>query len=59
MKLSKAPGAVIVGLVTAVALLLAGCASSEAGKRRGEVQPPPKPVKLRYYGGPKSPMYPG
>ena len=44
MKLSKAPGAVIVGLVTAVALLLAGCASSEAGKRKGEVQPPPKPV---------------
>jgi hypothetical protein len=22
-------------------------------------QQPEKPVKLRYYGGPKSPMYPG
>jgi hypothetical protein len=57
MKLSKAPA--VVGLLAAVALVLAGCASGEAEKRRGEVQPPPKPVKLRYYGGPKSPMYPG
>jgi hypothetical protein len=65
MKPSKAVGSVLIGLVTAVALVLTGCASSEAGKRYGtkhgtvEVPPPPKPAKLRYYGGPKSPMYPG
>jgi hypothetical protein len=47
-------------------LVAAGCSSSEAGYRHKgarqgivEVQPPPKPVKMRYFGGPKSPMYPG
>jgi hypothetical protein len=38
--------------------------SSEARVRRTTVTPPSpveqqKPIKLRYYGGPKYPMYPG
>jgi len=54
---------VIIGLLSAVALVGAACASSTAGARKeatvktGAPQQQ-KPVKLRYYGGPKSPMYP-
>jgi hypothetical protein len=65
MKSSKAISSVIVGLIAAVALVWAGCASSEAGTRKGvkhhsaEAQTTAKPVKMRYFGGPKSPMYPG
>jgi hypothetical protein len=48
----------------AILLLVAISASSEARVRHstvmttGTVQQP-KPIKLRYYGGPKYPMYPG
>jgi hypothetical protein len=66
MKSPKTIGSAIMGLVAGVALIVAGCASSEAGyKHKGarqgiaEVQPPSKPVKMRYFGGPKSTMYPG
>ncbi len=66
MKSSMLVGSAIMGLVAVVALVVAGCSSSEAGYRHKgarqgivEVQPPPKPVKMRYFGGPKSPMYPG
>jgi hypothetical protein len=65
MKSSMLIGSAITGLVAVVALVAAGCSSSEAGYRHKgarqgivEVQPP-KPVKMRYFGGPKSPMYPG
>jgi hypothetical protein len=49
--------------VVACALVIGlGSDYSVAGKSRSVVvkvsQPPSQPVKLRYYGGPKSPMYP-
>jgi hypothetical protein len=58
-----------VWLASALALIVTADTSAEA-KRRAAIAkktyahaaptPPPKqePVKLRYYGGPKSPMYP-
>ena len=51
-------------LASAIAVVAAGCSDSEAGARKAAVvkanaQPQEKPIKLRYYGGPKSPMYPG
>ena len=51
-------------LASAIAVVAAGCSDSEAGARKAAVvkanaAPPEKPIKLRYYGGPKSPMYPG
>ena len=56
----------VAGLVGAVAVLVAGCISGSADARKAaqwksstQSQPEEKPVKLRYYGGPKSPMYPG
>jgi hypothetical protein len=54
MKPSKAISPVLIGLAVAIALIAAGCASGENGST--EVTAPPKPAKLRYYGGPKSPM---
>jgi hypothetical protein len=66
MKSSMLIGSAITGFVAVVALVAAGCSSSEAGNRHKgarqgivEVQPSPKPIKMRYFGGPKSPMYPG
>jgi hypothetical protein len=53
----------LIWLVGAIALIAAGCANSEAAARKKKaltVSPAPqeKPVRLRYYGGPKSPRYP-
>lgn len=50
-------------LASAIAVIAAGCSDSEAGARKAAVvkasaAPQEKPIKLRYYGGPKSPMYP-
>jgi len=57
----------VVGLL-AIAMIIASCASNDAGTRKAAVTKTvatdttaarqQKPVKLRYYGGPKSPMYP-
>ncbi len=57
----------VVGLL-AIAMIIASSASNDARVRKtGLAKTPPaktlaaqqeKPVKLRYYGGPKSPMYP-
>jgi hypothetical protein len=56
----------MVGLL-AMALILVSFPSNDAGAHKTtrakavatQQQKPEKPVKLRYYGGPKSPMYPG
>jgi hypothetical protein len=62
MSILKAIGLAMVGFATVLALIVAGCASSEAGPLKGKrrasvvVQPQEKPHQLRYYGGPKSPM---
>jgi hypothetical protein len=44
------------------ALIAASCTSSEAGAHKAGLAKAAaqqeKPIKLRYYGGPKSPMYP-
>jgi hypothetical protein len=56
----------IIWLATAVAVIAAGCTNSDAGTRKAALMkaasaapaPQEKPVKLRYYGGPKSPRYP-
>ena len=56
----------IVWLAVAIAVIAAGCTSSDAGARKAalmkasaaSVAPQEKPVKLRYYGGPKYPRYP-
>jgi hypothetical protein len=50
-------------LASAIAVIAAGCSNSDAGARKAALMkakaaPQEKPVKLRYYGGPKSPMYP-
>jgi hypothetical protein len=49
--------------VGAVTLSLTGCATSDAATRKAppakaDTAQQQKPVKLRYYGGPKYPMYP-
>jgi hypothetical protein len=51
------------------AMIATGCISSDARARKAaaakastapiQSQQPEKPIKMRYYGGPKSPMYPG
>jgi hypothetical protein len=62
MSISKATGLATVAFATVLTLIVAGCASSEAGTRKGMkrasvvVHPQEKPHQLRYYGGPKSPM---
>jgi hypothetical protein len=56
----------IAWLATAIAVIAAGCTSSDAGARKAALMkasaastaPQEKPVKLRYYGGPKYPRYP-
>jgi hypothetical protein len=57
----------MIGLL-AITMVIASCASNDAGTRKAAVAKTvatdtaaaqqQKPVKLRYYGGPKSPMYP-
>jgi hypothetical protein len=53
----------IIWLLGAVALSTTSCTNSDAGARRAALRDAAaaqeqKPVKLRYYGGPKYPMYP-
>ena len=50
-------------LASAIALIGAGCSSSDTDARKAafakaKAAPPEKPIELRYYGGPKYPMYP-
>jgi hypothetical protein len=54
------------GLLGAVAIMVAGCISTDADARKDvqtkagtQTQPQDAPAKPRYYGGPKSPMFPG
>ncbi len=54
----------IILLAGAFALILVSCTNSEAGAHKTALTKAAtarqeKPIKLRYYGGPKSPMYPG
>jgi hypothetical protein len=65
----KTIGSFAIVLAGAFAMITAGCISSDARARKAAVtkasaspipsQQPEKPIKMRYYGGPKSPMYPG
>ena len=53
----------IVWLTTAIAVIVAGCTSSDPGARKAALMkasapPHEKPIELRYYGGPKYPRYP-
>jgi len=55
----------MVWLASVIAMIAAGCTTSDAGARKAALMkasaaPPPqeKPIKLRYYGGPKYPRYP-
>jgi hypothetical protein len=50
-------------LAGAIVLIMAGCTNSDAGTRKAALMKASmtqqqKPIKLRYYGGPKYPMYP-
>jgi hypothetical protein len=52
-----------ISLAIAIALIAAGCANSDVGARKAALMEAgsgqqEKPIKLRYYGGPKYPMYP-
>jgi hypothetical protein len=52
-----------ISLAIAIALIAAGCANSDVGARKAALMEAStgqqeKPIKLRYYGGPKYPMYP-
>jgi hypothetical protein len=64
MKPSRIVRPLIVGLVGAISLIAAGCTNSDAGARKAALmtsaaqEQPQKPIRMRYYGGPKSPMYP-
>ena len=69
MNLPKRIGSFAIVLAGAVAMIAAGCINSDARARKAaatkestapiQTQQPEKPIKMRYYGGPKSPMYPG
>jgi hypothetical protein len=69
MNLLKRTGSFAIVLAGAVAMIAAGCINSDARARKAaatkaiaapmQSQQPEKPIKMRYYGGPKSPMYPG
>jgi hypothetical protein len=53
----------IVWLAISIAVIPAGCTTSDAGARKAALMkasaaPQEKPIKLRYYGGPKYPRYP-
>ncbi len=54
--------AIATAIVASALVFGLGSDYSFAAKSRSVVvrvsQPPSQPVKLRYYGGPKSPMYP-
>jgi hypothetical protein len=55
--------AVATAIIASALVIGLGSDLSFAGKSRSVVvrvsqAPPTQPVKLRYYGGPKSPMYP-
>ena len=62
-------GSFTIVLAGTFAMIAAGCVSSDARARKAaatqmsaapiESQQLEKPIKMRYYGGPKSPMYPG
>jgi hypothetical protein len=57
-----------ISLAGAIALIAAGCTNSDAGARKAalmkasaaqqDTAQQEKPIKLRYYGGPKYPRYP-
>jgi hypothetical protein len=52
-----------ISLAGAIALITAGCTNSDAGARKAALMKASaaqqeKPIKLRYYGGPKYPRYP-
>jgi hypothetical protein len=54
----------IILLAGVFALILVSCTNSEAGAHKTALMKAAtaqqdKPIKLRYTGGPKSPMYPG
>jgi hypothetical protein len=62
-KLEKRLSRPMIWLASAIAVIAAGCTNSDAGARKAALMKasavqPEKPVKLRYYGGPKSPRYP-
>jgi hypothetical protein len=44
--------------VIVIALATASCASNGTARQTGLASQQPEPAKLRYYGGPKYPMYP-
>jgi len=52
-----------VWLACTIAVIAAGCTNSDVGARKAALMeasaaPQEQPIKLRYYGGPKYPMYP-
>jgi hypothetical protein len=53
-----------VWLAMAIAMIAAGCTNNDPGARKAALMkasaapPQEKPIKLRYYGGPKYPRYP-
>jgi hypothetical protein len=69
MNLPKRIGSFAIVVAGVIAMIVAGCINSDARARKAAVakvsaapiqsQQSEKPIKLRYYGGPKSPMYPG
>jgi PBP1b-binding outer membrane lipoprotein LpoB len=69
MNLPKRTGSFAIALAGAFAMIAAGCVNSDARARKAAVtkagtapiqnQQPERPIKMRYYGGAKSPMYPG
>jgi hypothetical protein len=70
MNVTKAIRVTILTLIGAVAMIAAGCADSDARSRRAAVatkastapvqqEQVQKPIKWRYYGGPKGQMFPG
>jgi hypothetical protein len=62
-KVVQTAGLRTIWLAGAIALIAAGCTNGDAGTRKAELMKASsaqqqKPTKLRYYGGPKYPMYP-
>lgn len=52
-----------ISLASAIAVIVFGCSNSHAGTHKSALTKDSaasqeKPIKLRYYGGPKYPMYP-
>jgi hypothetical protein len=53
----------VIWLTSTIAVVAAGCTTGDASARKAALMkastaPQEKPVKLRYYGGPKYPRYP-